>query len=41
MNRDAGGMDEAQGKESVPVGKTFLRRQMGGPATLKESAGKT
>ena len=34
------GMDEAQGRERVLVGKVFLRRQMGGPATLEESAEK-
>ena len=35
------GMDEVQGMKRVRVGRTFLRRQMGGPATLEESAGKT
>ena len=35
------GMDEVQGRERVPVGRAFLRRQMGGPATLEESVGKT
>ena len=34
------GMDEVQGRERVPVGRAFLRRQMGGPTTLEKSAGK-
>ena len=35
------GMDEARERKRTAIGRTFLRRQMGGPATLKESAGKT
>ena len=34
------GMDKVQERGKIPVGRTFLRRQMGGPATLEESAGK-
>ena len=35
------GMDEAQERKRTAIGRTFLGRQMGGPATLEESAGKT
>ena len=34
------GMDEAQERERAAIGRTFLRQQMGGPATLEESDGK-
>ena len=40
MNRDDGEVDKVQSRERAAIGRTFLRRQMGGPATLEESAEK-
>ena len=34
------GINKVQKRERAAIGRTFLRRQMGGPATLEESDGK-